>query len=452
MDDGRKSPLYSAPEVVKGDPRNRSADIWSLGCVFFEMATILHGCSIQSMQSFFKTENENFCFFANINAAQKWSHELKDKAPGSGGVAFEWALHMMKKDPKARPSAREMYTRISKPNEQEAAVVAQFTSQCCLSFGETVSSKEKDRNIEYNVQAQYSNDRSASPLPTDSTGRVRERGSQSMSDIGPTRRKDTSQDEEPPPAYAELFPHHGMTRDDPERTIVPQNPGEASDSEPFLFGEVRSSRRTSRPSDSEDRFNMKQATDPFPQIKELFNETEFPQPNLSWESWDSPMDLLEDILSDDIFVGNLTTKDPDFYELIKECNISDLTRLVDSFIRSGFDPAKLARTAQEGDTAPAAVASWGPDFDALFELLINQQAETRGLESNFPLAAACAAGNLFAIDLLLDRGMDIDKPMRNDITVPDEVPLSWAVKENNSGLYSFSWREWRTQTAKMEIR
>ncbi|ROV86723.1 hypothetical protein VMCG_10946 [Cytospora schulzeri] len=39
-----RTPLYCAPEVMQeGRPRNSSADIWSLGCVFLEIMTVLKG-------------------------------------------------------------------------------------------------------------------------------------------------------------------------------------------------------------------------------------------------------------------------------------------------------------------------------------------------------------------------------------------------------------------------
>lgn len=34
------SPLYTAPEIIKGSPFSFKSDIWSLGVVFYEMATL----------------------------------------------------------------------------------------------------------------------------------------------------------------------------------------------------------------------------------------------------------------------------------------------------------------------------------------------------------------------------------------------------------------------------
>ncbi|KAB2568992.1 Serine/threonine-protein kinase Nek4 [Lasiodiplodia theobromae] len=47
------TPRYSAPEVAAGDPRNTSADIWSLGCVFLEMVVVLKHHSTEWMRGYF---------------------------------------------------------------------------------------------------------------------------------------------------------------------------------------------------------------------------------------------------------------------------------------------------------------------------------------------------------------------------------------------------------------
>jgi serine/threonine protein kinase len=44
------TPSYSAPEVANYEPRNEMSDVWSLGCVFLEMATLLKDSSIAEMQ------------------------------------------------------------------------------------------------------------------------------------------------------------------------------------------------------------------------------------------------------------------------------------------------------------------------------------------------------------------------------------------------------------------
>ena len=56
--DTAKSLVYCAPEVARYEKRNSSSDIWSLGCVFLEMWTVIHGVSVQDMR---KIENRDVC-------------------------------------------------------------------------------------------------------------------------------------------------------------------------------------------------------------------------------------------------------------------------------------------------------------------------------------------------------------------------------------------------------
>ncbi|KAI9697048.1 MAG: hypothetical protein M1836_005009 [Candelina mexicana] len=53
---GFHTALYAAPEVHSGEPRGRAADMFSLGCVFLEMATVMLGESLSNFHNFVETE------------------------------------------------------------------------------------------------------------------------------------------------------------------------------------------------------------------------------------------------------------------------------------------------------------------------------------------------------------------------------------------------------------
>ncbi|OCL13411.1 kinase-like protein, partial [Glonium stellatum] len=48
------SPRYCAPEVIDYEPRNSSSDIWSLGCVFLDIVTVLKGETVKAMRGYFE--------------------------------------------------------------------------------------------------------------------------------------------------------------------------------------------------------------------------------------------------------------------------------------------------------------------------------------------------------------------------------------------------------------
>ncbi|OCL13410.1 kinase-like protein, partial [Glonium stellatum] len=59
----RKSPKYCAPETTEGESRNSKADIWSLGCVYLEIVTVLKGQSRRNMKEFFISNGSRSEFF-----------------------------------------------------------------------------------------------------------------------------------------------------------------------------------------------------------------------------------------------------------------------------------------------------------------------------------------------------------------------------------------------------
>ncbi|KAF2812036.1 kinase-like protein, partial [Mytilinidion resinicola] len=51
------TPTYATPEVVDYAPRRLSSDVWSLGCVFLDMITILKGDMDENRKSFFSNKS-----------------------------------------------------------------------------------------------------------------------------------------------------------------------------------------------------------------------------------------------------------------------------------------------------------------------------------------------------------------------------------------------------------
>ena len=75
---------YRAPEVDKEDKRNQSSDVWSLGCVFLEMLTVIADKSIADMTRFFRNNkkgnttlaDELILFHTYSESIQQWVAKL----------------------------------------------------------------------------------------------------------------------------------------------------------------------------------------------------------------------------------------------------------------------------------------------------------------------------------------------------------------------------------------
>ena len=49
------TPYYASPEVWKDQPYDEKSDIWSLGCVIYEMATLSPPFQAEDMEGLFET-------------------------------------------------------------------------------------------------------------------------------------------------------------------------------------------------------------------------------------------------------------------------------------------------------------------------------------------------------------------------------------------------------------
>jgi serine/threonine protein kinase len=69
---------YCAPEVAEFEPRGSSSDIWSLGCVFLEMLTVLKGETLDDMRAFYEVTGSQSQFFrSNPVASEQWMLKLE---------------------------------------------------------------------------------------------------------------------------------------------------------------------------------------------------------------------------------------------------------------------------------------------------------------------------------------------------------------------------------------
>jgi serine/threonine protein kinase len=122
-----KTPVYAAPEVAFFEPKKNSAsDIWSLGCVFLEMVTVLKGESVSAMREFFKSRKDNYRYYDNLDSAKEWTKRLAKLGLEEDSVPVEWIANMLEVDPKERPTAATVYREIL-----ECEAKLRFCAPCC---------------------------------------------------------------------------------------------------------------------------------------------------------------------------------------------------------------------------------------------------------------------------------------------------------------------------------
>ena len=137
-DQWKFTPKYASPEIMKGEtvPRDDQSDVFSLGCVFLEVATVLLGEDLKELSKQYtakvndtEVEMEYHCNLPNVYL---WIDSLKARRPGNtqgkpllaGNINFQDripdadqamvdSLHhvrkMLDEDPQARPKSQALW-------------------------------------------------------------------------------------------------------------------------------------------------------------------------------------------------------------------------------------------------------------------------------------------------------------------------------------------------------
>ena len=135
-----KTPVYCAPEVANHQKRNSASDIWSLGCVFLEMCTILKGRTLEEMRRRFKDKNDTYTFCRNLPVIADWSHILQKCGSELDDDPIEWSMSMLQFDPNSRPIALTLRETISRCRVRSGHDTVTFCGDCCALDDEDESS------------------------------------------------------------------------------------------------------------------------------------------------------------------------------------------------------------------------------------------------------------------------------------------------------------------------
>jgi serine/threonine protein kinase len=114
------TPRYCAPEVYKHELRGRSADIFSLGCVFLETLTVCDSKDLQEFGDYRSSDSGDQSFHANLNKLQEWASGLRITSStigtlrtGTSKIIFNYNLtdllkSMLDLKPSERPTAKQI--------------------------------------------------------------------------------------------------------------------------------------------------------------------------------------------------------------------------------------------------------------------------------------------------------------------------------------------------------
>ena len=131
IEDSAKTWIYCAPEVATYEPRNKSSDVWSLGCVFLEMATTLKDTSLEDMRQHFKRTGGDFWFWKNSKGIETWCEKLRNEGLDWDNTPLDWIARMLMVAAAERPSAKEIAETIGIFKASNPTSPVSFCGDCC---------------------------------------------------------------------------------------------------------------------------------------------------------------------------------------------------------------------------------------------------------------------------------------------------------------------------------
>ncbi|EON65721.1 hypothetical protein W97_04960 [Coniosporium apollinis CBS 100218] len=93
------TPRYCAPEVEGEEERKHPSDIFSLGCVFLEMVTVIRGFTLAALNEHLKgsveeKNNDKIVFHKASSQVVSWLNELETAGPDPGLIPLIRNMHL----------------------------------------------------------------------------------------------------------------------------------------------------------------------------------------------------------------------------------------------------------------------------------------------------------------------------------------------------------------------
>jgi serine/threonine protein kinase len=96
---------YAAPETASHQSRGSHSDVFSLGCVFFEMAGALFSQPGQQLEIFRQEFGHRKYFYKELSSVRNWLKKLKTQAAPESRYILDAISSMVRRDPLNRPTA-----------------------------------------------------------------------------------------------------------------------------------------------------------------------------------------------------------------------------------------------------------------------------------------------------------------------------------------------------------
>ncbi|KAF4954259.1 hypothetical protein FSARC_12196 [Fusarium sarcochroum] len=140
---------YCAPEVDDQGDRNSASDIWSLGCVFLEMATTLLGYSRRDMDTFYSMNGtlnvKAIC--RNIEATPLWIDKLRGSCDTYEAKILDLTEQMLQEKAERRPTAAQIRGKIMDMGTEADYICHHCASRDGMKHSKSPTSEETSASV-----------------------------------------------------------------------------------------------------------------------------------------------------------------------------------------------------------------------------------------------------------------------------------------------------------------
>ncbi|KAL0260581.1 hypothetical protein SLS55_004271 [Diplodia seriata] len=131
---------YCAPEVARRRERATRSDVFSLGCVFLEVTTVLAG---KTLSELYDSMDEDAIFHLSLPEISRWISSLASNSKKEISMALGWCKSMLEERPDDRPSSKQLLEIVAHDAGACSLRKEVFCSFCAaeLSVQNTITSK-----------------------------------------------------------------------------------------------------------------------------------------------------------------------------------------------------------------------------------------------------------------------------------------------------------------------
>jgi hypothetical protein len=115
------------------------------------MTTVLKKQKITDMRDSFKERTGNYRFYSNTEGTAQWIARLHPIGLELDNTPLNWITKMLMWDPKSRPTADELVSMITDPNQDAGGLststsLCEFCGSCCNMDAESPTSWDSDED------------------------------------------------------------------------------------------------------------------------------------------------------------------------------------------------------------------------------------------------------------------------------------------------------------------